>query len=716
MAVIGYIRKHSAIAVILVGISLVAFLVGPNLVDWAKNVLGYSTGPGSKREIGVVNGQSVSLAEFEGLTLKNVELTKLNQQRAELTADEIFDVKNQTWTQRVREVIMQEEYDKLGLTVSEEEMIDLLRGTDPHRLIRQYFVNENGIYDPNLVVGYMQNIEQLPPQDRAQWENFKEFIYNDRLSTKYNMLMSKGFYFPSALAEQDYKNNSDIYSSRYVGLKYDVIPDSLVAEPTESQREGVYNDIKHQYTTTKTRDIEYVVFNILPSEKDLQEINEETFEIFEEWAGSNNPGEFVNNVPGNRYDSTWYAAGDLPVMIDSIMFAEEIGTFVEPYKDGSSWYMARLMEKDVRPDSASADHVLIAYSGAFRSNPELTRSKEDAEQLADSIYNVLRRDVSKLPEVAVAISDDGSVVNNNGSLGWFRDGFMVHNFNDAVMNGDKGDVVMVETIFGYHVIHITEIAEAGEKVRVAMIEIPIEYSSETHDTYYAMARQFAGENNTKEKFDQAAIDEGLEKREAKYLREMQREIPTLENTRGIVRWAFWDDREIGDVSPLFDIGGKILVVCLVGGTEADEDIDMSQLGDHLSLKARNENKAAYYREKVDALGTQDIYAIAQSFGISVDTLGNMSMGSRNIPGYGTENIVAGRVLAMSEGENSGLIDGNGAVFMFEMDKITKAPVLDDYSAQVNQRRMRFDSYINNDLPYRAIEGTAEVKDYRRYFY
>ena len=124
MAVIGYIRKHSAIAVILVGISLVAFLVGPNLVDWAKNVLGYSTGPGSKREIGVVNGQSVSLAEFEGLTLKNVELTKLNQQRAELTADEIFDVKNQTWTQRVREVIMQEEYDKLGLTVSEEEMID----------------------------------------------------------------------------------------------------------------------------------------------------------------------------------------------------------------------------------------------------------------------------------------------------------------------------------------------------------------------------------------------------------------------------------------------------------------------------------------------------------------------------------------------------------------------------------------------------------------
>src|SRR5210317_1075104 len=109
MAVIGYIRKHSAIAVILVGISLVAFLVGPNLIDWARNVLGYSSGPGTKREIGVVNGQSVSLNEFDGLTMQNVELTKLNQQKAELTANEIYDIKNQTWSQKLNELIMREE-------------------------------------------------------------------------------------------------------------------------------------------------------------------------------------------------------------------------------------------------------------------------------------------------------------------------------------------------------------------------------------------------------------------------------------------------------------------------------------------------------------------------------------------------------------------------------------------------------------------------------
>jgi len=235
MAVIGYIRKHSAIAVILVGISLVAFLVGPNLIDWAKNVLGYSSGPGSKREIGIINGKTFSLAEFEGLSLKNVEQTKINQQKTDLTSAEIYNIKDQTWSQRVSETIMQEEYDKLGLTVSPDEMVDQLRGADPHRMIRQYFVNENGQYDPNLVVNYMQNLDNMTPRDRSQWETFKEYIYSDRLSNKYSALISKGYYIPQKHAEIEYHNVSDIAEIRFVAPKFTETADTLVGESTEDQ-------------------------------------------------------------------------------------------------------------------------------------------------------------------------------------------------------------------------------------------------------------------------------------------------------------------------------------------------------------------------------------------------------------------------------------------------------------------------------------------------
>ena len=715
MAVIGYIRKHSAIAVILVGISLVAFLVGPNLIDWARNVLGYASGPGMKREIGVVNGQTITLAEFEGLTLKNVELQKLNQQKPDLTAEEIFNIKNQTFDERVRQIIMHEEYDNLGLIVSQDEMIDQLRGHDPHRLIRQYFVNERGVYDPNLVVQYMQNLPNMDPRDRAQWENFKEFIYEDRLNSKYQSLVSKSFHYPSAMAEMDYHDASDVIDVRYVGINYSNIADTLVEESTDEQFRNYYEEVKHKYIQSKSRDIEYVVFDTLPSDEDLRAIEEETMEIYNEWIHSANPGRYVNNIPGNVYDSTWYSKGELSLFIDSLMFAAEPGTFKEPYQENQAWHMARLMDRQVRPDSASAEHVLIAYQGAFRANPEIKRSREEASRLADSIHNVLKRDVSKLEEIAMSMSDDASVANNNGNIGWFRDGEMVYPFNNAAINGKVGDVVLVETAFGFHVIHVIGQTEEDVRVRVAQIEVPIEYSAETHDRYYAIAARFAGENNTLEKFNEAVIEQGLEKREAKFVREMQLNLPSLENTRQVIRWIFWDDRKIGDVSSLFDLGGKFIVAAYTDGRE-EGVAPFETVREQIENNLRNERKAEYLTEKISALGTNDIYAIARAFNTSVDSLSDFAFNARNIPGFGTENEVVGQFFTFDEGENTGILKGNAGLFVAEIDKVNKAPDIENYSLYINRKVNDLSTRVLNNYHFNALKKEADIKDYRRYFY
>jgi peptidyl-prolyl cis-trans isomerase D len=689
MAAIGYIRKHSAIAVILVGISLVAFLVGPNLIDWAKNVLGYSSGPGTKREVGIINGQSVSLPEFEGLTLKYAEQKKINEQKGDLTSEEIFTLKEQTWNQRLNEIIMQEEYNSLGLMISADEMIDLLRGSDPHPLIRQYFINENGQYDPNLVVRYMQNLDQMTPRDRLQWENFKEFVYNDRLNSKYQTLISKGYYFPETLARMEYKNSSDIVGIRYVAPKFLEISDSLVAEEsTDDQYKEYYEENKHKYQQNSSRDIEYVVFNILPSDEDLQAIEEETQEIFHDWTYASNPGEYVNNIPGNIYDSSWVGHEELSVFIDSVMFNEDIGIYVEPYKEGQAWYMARLMGRQIRPDSANAEHVLISYQEAFRANPDLARTKDEATLLADSIYNVIRRDPSKLQQIAVMMSDDGSVANNMGNIGWLKDGTMVPAFNEAIIMGNKGDVSLVETPFGYHIIHVVDQSEPRQKVRVAQIEVPIEYSSETYDQYYSVASRFAGENNTKEKFDQAVIDQGLDKREGTYIREMQQDLPTFKNTRQIIRWIYWDDREVGDVSHLFDIGGKFIVATYTGSREKGE-VPYSLMKERLVNNLKNERKTEYVLEKIDELGTNDIYAIARAFNVTVDTNSSLTFYARNLPGYGMEHNVIGKIFAYGQGENT---------------------------SYINQKLMEFNQRVTGSFPYKALELSADIKDYRRYFY
>jgi peptidyl-prolyl cis-trans isomerase D len=716
MAVIGYIRKHSAIAVTLVGLSLVAFLVGPNLIDWARNVLGYSSGPGMKREVGIINGKSISLVEFEGLTRENVEQTKINQQKADLTSEEIYNIKDQTWNQRVNEILMGTEYDLLGLTISPEEMIDQLRGVEPHRLVKQYFVNESGQYDPGLVVQYIQNLDRMSAQDRMQWENFKEFIYSDRLNSKYNALISKAYYVPEAFAKMEYHNTSDFMEVAFVAPKYTSLADTLVPESTEEQYREYYEDTKHKFTQDNSRDIEFVVFDIVPSDKDLQEIEEEAREIFREWTFANDPAEYVNNIPGNRYDSTWYGPGELSLFIDSIMFNEEIGVFVEPYKEDQAWHMARLMDRQFRPDSASAEHVLISYQGAFRANPDLIRSKEEALALADSIYNVLKADISKLPQIAIEMSDDGSVRNNMGNIGWFQDGAMVYPFNQAAIMGEVGDITLIETAFGYHIIHVTGISEARTKVRVAQINVPIEYSSETYDEYYAVAARFAGENNTREKFDQAVIDQGLDKREASYLREMQLNLPTFENTRQVIRWAYMDEREVGDVSPLFDIGGKLIVAVYTGSREKGV-VPYDIMKERLVNNLKNQRKADYFIDKIEALGTtNDLQAIANEFNIEIDTNKNLTFNARNFPGYGTEHNVIGSLFTFNEGDYSGVIKGNAAVFVARINKRYDAPEIDDYSAYANQKLMEFQQRVTSGFPYKAIESAADIKDYRRYFY
>jgi peptidyl-prolyl cis-trans isomerase D len=611
---------------------------------------------------------------------------------------------------------MDAEYTNLGLTISAAEMVDQLRGVNPHRLVKQYFVNESGQYDPGLVVQYIQNLDRMTAQDRAQWENFKDFIYSDRLNSKYNALISKAYYIPGALAEMEYHNTSDFMEVAFVAPKFTSIADTLVSESSEDQYREYYEDTKHKFTQDDSRDIEFVVFDIVPSDEDLQAIEEEATEVFKEWTFANDPAEYVNNIPGNRYDSSWYGPGELSLFIDSLMFNEDIGIFVEPFKEDQAWHMARLMDRQVRPDSASAEHVLIAYQGAFRANPELIRSKDEAKVLADSLYDVLQRDISKLPQIAMELSDDGSVRNNMGNIGWFQDGEMVYQFNQTAIMGNTGDITMVETAFGYHIIHVTGRSEARTKVRVAQIQVPIEYSSDTYDEYYAIAARFAGENNTREKFDQAVIDQGLDKREASYLREMQLNLPTFENTRQVIRWAYMDDREVGDVSPLFDIGGKLIVAVYTGSREKGE-VPYDIMKERLVNNLKNQRKADYIIDKIEALGTSnDLQAIANEFNIVVDTNKNLTFNSRNFPGYGTEHNVIGSLFTFEEGEYTGIIKGNAGVFVARINKKYDAPEIDDYSAYANQKIMEFQQRVTSGFPFKALESAADVKDYRRYFY
>lgn len=705
MAAIGSIRKHSTFLVIIIGVALAAFVLG----DFTKGSSSRVT------DIGDIEGTKISIMDFNQKVDQNIAGTKQQQSKDNLTQQEIFRIKDDTWKQMVRQILMQNEYDEVGLAVSTEELFDLVQGPNPHPLMKQYFVDPNtGQYDRNLVLNYLQNLDKMAPEAKQQWVQFEEYIKNDQLRTKFNALMQKGYYIPSKLAAMNFSEENDAASIEYVSVKYSSISDSLVKVTDEDYRK-YYEKNKATYEQKAQVDIDFVAFEVKPSINDMAEGRKLMNSTYEEFIKTNNVVRFVNVNSDKPYDSTWKVSGQLAVQIDSIMFNSPVGTVVRPYVENNTFYTARLVEEAYRPDSLKASHILISYAGALRASQTTTRLKEDARNLADSLLTVAIKSPQRFSEMATEFSDDPSARTNSGDLGWFADGMMVYAFNEAVVNGKVGDIVMTETPFGFHIIQITSKKPNVKKVKVAMIVQEVSPSTETVQQTFALASRIATECKTKEEFDNLIADEKLNKRNAEKINKMSDYIPGFANARQVIRWAFDEKTELNSVSEVFDLDNTFVVAVLVNRTEDG----IPPLNDAIKLRINtfvtNEVKGNYLKKEIEKLNNNFDQIVSQLKG-TVDEMSPLMFSSRNLKGYGSENEVIGTVFGSVSGAEFGPIIGKGGVFVVKVNNITRAQAQSDYSPVVANLENAFKSRIDQDIPYRALEEISDIEDNRMIFY
>lgn len=705
MAVIGKIRKHSGLIVITVGIALAAFVLG----DFVKQ------GPSRSNFIGEVDGEEITYQEFARKVDENINIEKQNKRVESLTPVEEYGVRHRTWDQMIYDIVMGNEFEKLGVGVTTEELNDLVQGNHPHPFILQYFTNpETGQFDRQRVIQTIQSLPQMDLEVRRQWVNFEQAIKKDQTSGKYNALLVNGYFMPGPFAEKIYNESETEAIVRIIGEKFFNIPDSLVSY-TEKEVEQYYEENKYKYEQTESVDFDYVVFEVRPSATDHRSIRMDVDEIYEEFKASENVPMFVQATSDNRYDSLWYTEGELPVMMDSIMMNSPIGTTVEPYIEDGSYHMSRLVDIAYRPDSMKASHVLIAYVGAYNptNDQTVTRSRDEAKLLADSLFNLVERNPGRLSSIALEFSDDPSVRQNEGNFDWFADQTMVYQFNEAVVNGRTGDVSLVESPFGYHIIKVGEKKPDVKKVRVAIIDRSIDPSNKTVQDIYTQASVFAGENNTEEKFEQAIVDQGMAKRSAPKIAKMTNNVPGVENPRQIIRWAFDENVNVGDISPVFDLDGRYLVAILKDRREKGfmplEDVRTSVEG-----FVSREKKAEFLKNKMNAL-TGNIYQMGQDLGIEVDTI-TVAFGSANLRGVGREPAVVGTIFTLEPGVISQPIAGNAGVYRIIVDEIIEAAGTQNYSPYITPIINNFNSRIDNNYVYRALEEKAGVEDNRILYY
>ena len=703
MAAIGSIRKHSTLLVIVIGGALAAFILG----DFVKK--------GNRRDVnaGKVNGVEITIMDFNKKLDENIENTKQQQRTKSLSTNETFRLREQTWEQMVRKTLMDEQYEDLGIYISTDEMFNLIQGANPHPLIKQYFVNpQTGRYDRNLVIQYLQSFDQLPDAARQQWTMLKNYIRADQIRKKYNALISQGYYIPKALAQKLYDEQNTRANIEYVAARYADVPDSEI-KVTEADYQSYYDQHKNEFKQKDGRAIEYVSFKVLPSAADIAKARKEAEATKTDFEATDHPKQFARANTDHPYDTSWLKEGQLPAPIDSVMFHSKVGTVSNPLKENNTFVIARLLDVATRPDSMKAEHILIAYKGALRVDPQVSRTKEQAKKLADSLYNVLKRNPSKFKKLADKLSNDGSVATNHGDLGWFMDGRMVPGFNEAVVKTKVGHFTVAESQFGYHVIKVTGKKDFNKKVKVAVITQDIIPSNTTYQNVFAKASKIASEAHDQKAFEAIAKKDHLQLRVMPKMYENSYYIPGLENARSIVRWAFKSGTDVGTVSSVFDLEGQYAVVVVTKEFEAGIP-SLEEVKDQIKPFVVNKVKGRYLAKKMKANGNLD--KIANAVNAKKQSMNNLTFNTRNIVGFGMEDKVIGTVFGMKEGSISQPIVGNAATFVVKLDALHKAGKLPSYNAFISSYLNTFKQRVQQDYPYIAIKDAADIEDNRITFY
>ena len=270
MALIGQIRKKSGLLVIVIGVALAAFVLG----DFFK--------PGNRRQvnyIGDIDGEEILALEFNEKVEQNINAIKQNQKKEQLTAAEVYSAKQTIWNNMLNKIILGKEYDELGIIVTPDELFEQVQGETPHRYILQYFKDpQTGEYNPQLVLDYLKQLDQMDQNAIEQWVNFEQAIKDDRINTKYKNLISKGYYVPKAFIPKENDLNLRKAKLRIVASDVKSIPDSIV-EITDKDYNKFYEENIHLYEQEASRDIDYIVFDVKPSPDDRRLISQDVHKI-----------------------------------------------------------------------------------------------------------------------------------------------------------------------------------------------------------------------------------------------------------------------------------------------------------------------------------------------------------------------------------------------------------------------------------------------------
>ena len=692
MSIIQNIRDKGAwIIFTIIVIALIAFVLQDGIGKQGNTTV---------TDLGTVNGVSINKINFE----EKLEIQVQNYASQGIKREQLIGF---LWNQEVDRLLYINEQEKLGITVGNKEITDVLFGTESP--FKQEFTDPNtGEFKVNDA---KQAIAQVKKSKNQEQINQIEKMYiepsiENRLRNKYQALIVKGLQLPSWMVQKQYNELNSIANIEIVGVPYASISDSTIKVTDDEVATYLKENAAAFQVEEASKSINFVGFSAAPTSADSMSVLNSITALKADFQAAPDAAVFLNKAGSDLpFYNSFISGKSIQIPNKEAILAAGVGNTYGPYVDGKNYTIAKVIGVKQWPDSASVRHILIATAGQ---NGQLVRDDSTAKKLIDSIKSAIAGGVS-FDEMVLKYSDDAGSKEKGGKYEMFPQAQMVGPFNDFSFDNAVGAKGVVKTDFGYHYIEVLKQTPRSPAYKIAYLSKAILPSSETIGAASAAAAAFASASKDLKSFNQEAVKLNKQSFPASGIKSMDYEIPGIGESRTLVRWVYEND--INSVSEPTEVGDSYFVA-IISGEEKVGLASVASAKPQVEGIIRDQKKATQIKQSFKG---NSMEAIAASAKTTVQTADSINFNYSLIPGIGNEPKLVGAAFNKSFlNKPSPPIAGNAGVFVINVKaQGAKAAAQDLASFESDMlNRTRSVIYRTNI----ALKKVAKIKDNRMMVY
>ena len=661
MAILETIRvKFGIVITVLIAVALLSFIIDPTTLQ------SVSASMSSKYDVGEIDGKSISYTDFQSDVDKFTVINEIVTGSSVKNEQQQVSIRNAAWQSLIDKYLFVKNAKKAGLAVGEDEMVAILSGELMSPVFTQNpaFLDENGNYSKQMVLDFVNYISS-DQSGRLQlyWNYLQDAAMTQQYYAKYNSLFTQSNFTNALMLTDEIAENNNTFNVEFVTVPFGYPKDSTIVV-SDKEIKAYYNAHKKFYKQQASRDIEYVVFEVVPSAEDISAANQALIDVYDEFKAAENVKSFLLANSDRQYDAHWYKAGELNTVakaVNDFVFGDKKASVSEVISDNNTFYAVRVLESANVPEQ-----VYVKYAPANAEDVDAALAEAEAQWIPQT------------------------------------PGF------EDVMTAKKGSKITVNGL----VFEVLDTKDAAPKKRVAILEKKAVAGKETVSGYYAKANTFATKSAGKyENFQKALTEEGVYAHPVNKMLESSDRLGAIENTKEVTRWAF--EAKKGQVSNIITVNNNYFIIAALKGIHkegyADVDEVASSISNILYREKAGEKKAAEVAEKI--AGLTDMQAIAEALGATVSTKEGVAFSSMTSQGLDPKFIGAASVA--EDGKICGPLAGNVGVYVYKVTGRDTGAFYTEEDAKNQDAQM---TQYSTQMLVPVMMDDAEVKDNRARFF